>query len=218
MNLDGFPDIYQQCDFPQTVNSNKEWKPKSMNPRVTQGLASGGVSEVPAVSVESSGQSQPESSALDSCEAVSKLQEKLDELHIERKQVILPNHIRVPESERLNLSFGSFGSSFVLPTNDVKVPEGEKTSISQPEAPQITEENVEEQSSRFVHLFFLIDSHCLWQRDMFSFERVNKARIPLEPENTGSTGTRNSPHPTPNRKWQRKKNLSFSFIYSMRQG
>lgn len=117
---------------------------------------------MPADSVEVSSQSQPVSSVLDSEEATSKLQKKLDELHLpqlpQRKLVILPNHIHVPESERNKLSFGSFGATFGVTNSYVSGPESEKSSTPRSETSQVIEEAVEEQSSRFVMIIIYFNS------------------------------------------------------------
>ncbi|XP_024181060.1 mucin-12 isoform X1 [Rosa chinensis] len=137
----------------KAVGTNKEWKPKPIVSAVVQGQATANVAapEVPADLVEVSPQSQPVSSVLDSEEATSKLQKKLEELHLpqlpQRKLVILPNHIHVPESERNKLSFGSFGATFGVTNSYVSGPESEKSSTPRSETSQVIEESVEEQSS-----------------------------------------------------------------------
>nr|XP_011467310.1 PREDICTED: endochitinase A isoform X3 [Fragaria vesca subsp. vesca] len=143
----------QQLIGTQKVGTNKEWKPKPIVSAVVQGqaTANAAASEAPADLVEVSSQSQPVPSVLDSEEANSKLQKKLEELHLpqlpQRKLVILPNHIHVPESERNKLSFGSFGATFGVTNSCVSGPESEKSSTPQSETSQVIEESVEEQSS-----------------------------------------------------------------------
>ncbi|CAN6574073.1 unnamed protein product [Malus baccata var. baccata] len=135
----------------KAVGTNKEWKPKPINSAVVQGLGTAGAapaSEVSADSVEAPSQSQLVSRVLDSEEATSKLQRKLEEFHLpQRKVVILPNHIHVPESERTKLSFGSFGAMFGVSTGYVGSPESDKNSTPCSETSQVVEESVEEQSS-----------------------------------------------------------------------
>ncbi|XP_050382109.1 GBF-interacting protein 1-like isoform X3 [Argentina anserina] len=134
----------------KAVGTNKEWKPKPIVPAVVQGQATANIaaSEVPADLVEVPSQSQPVSSVLDSEDATSKLQKKLDELQLpQRKLVILPNHIHVPESERNKLSFGSFGATFGVTNSYVSGPESEKSSTPRSETSQVIEESAEEQSS-----------------------------------------------------------------------
>ncbi|BBG99877.1 Kinase-related protein of unknown function D, partial [Prunus dulcis] len=141
----------QQSVGTQKVGTNKEWKPKPVNSTVVQGQGTAGTavaSEVPADSVKAPSQSQSVSSILDSEEATSKLQRKLEELHLpQRKTVILPNHIHVPESERTKLSFGSFGATFAVTTGYVSGPETDKSSTPRSETSQVIEEAVEEQLS-----------------------------------------------------------------------
>ncbi|BFG25885.1 hypothetical protein CerSpe_121600 [Prunus speciosa] len=141
----------QQSVGTQKVGTNKEWKPKPVNSTVVQGQGTTGTavaSEVPADSVKAPSQLQSVSSVLDSEEATSKLQRKLEELHLpQRKTVILPNHIHVPESERTKLSFGSFGATFGVSTGYVSGPETDKSSTPRSETSQVIEEAVEEQLS-----------------------------------------------------------------------
>ena len=62
-------------------------------------------------------------------EATSKLQRKLEELHLRQRQlVILPNNIHVPESEITKLSFGSFGADFGVTKSYVSGPMSDKSS------------------------------------------------------------------------------------------
>ncbi|XP_008229782.1 PREDICTED: mucin-12 isoform X2 [Prunus mume] len=143
----------QQSVGTQKVGTNKEWKPKPVNSTVVQGQGTAGTavaSEVPAPadSVKAPSLSQSVSSVLDSEEATSKLQRKLEELHLpQRKTVILPNHIHVPESERTKLSFGSFGATFGMTSGYVSGPETDKSSTPRSETSQVIEEAVEEQLS-----------------------------------------------------------------------
>nr|XP_017179709.2 LOW QUALITY PROTEIN: GBF-interacting protein 1-like [Malus domestica] len=132
----------------KAVGTNKEWKPKPINSAVVQGLGTAPTSELSSNSIEVPSQSQLVSRVLDSEEATSKLQRKLEELHLpQRKVVILPNHIHVPESERTKLSFGSFGAMFGISTGYVSAPESDKSSTPRSETSQVVEESVEEQSS-----------------------------------------------------------------------
>ncbi|XVF81410.1 hypothetical protein PTKIN_Ptkin15bG0153000 [Pterospermum kingtungense] len=137
----------QQVTGPQKVGSNKEWKPKSISSNVGQGSGAGGVSEVPTVSVEANAPSQPVSSVPDE-EATSRLQKKIEELHLPQRQpVIIPNHIHVPESERTKLSFGSFDASFGITSSYVGGQKGDKSSIPLSETSQDVDETTEEQTS-----------------------------------------------------------------------
>ena len=137
-----------------TVGSNKEWKPKPTNFNVVQDSGTAGASEVLTISVEATAQTQHEPSVLGMEEATSKLQRKLEVLHLPQRQlVILPNHIHVPESERSKLSFGSFGASFGVTTSYVSGPESDKSSTPLSETSQGIEETVEEEASRFVMIY-----------------------------------------------------------------
>ncbi|XWS31102.1 hypothetical protein CRYUN_Cryun23aG0048800 [Craigia yunnanensis] len=138
----------QQIIGPQKVGSNKEWKPKPVSSNVGQGSGTAGASEVPTVSLEANAQSQPVSSVLDSEEATSKLQKKLEGLHLpQRQHVIIPNHIHVPESERTKLSFGSFDASFGVTLSYVGGQESDKSSTPLSETSQDVDETAEEQAS-----------------------------------------------------------------------
>ncbi|RDX64055.1 GBF-interacting protein 1, partial [Mucuna pruriens] len=128
------------------AGSNKEWKPKPTY-MTNQGSGPTGASEAP-VSVDTTGQLQSASSALDSEEATSKLQKKLEDFHLpQRQHVILPNHIIVPDSEKNKFSFGSLGVTFGVNTSYVSGPESEKSSTPVSETSQTIEETVEEQDS-----------------------------------------------------------------------
>ena len=95
-------------------------------------------------------------------EATSKLQRKLEELHLPQRQlVILPNLIHVPEFERTKLSFGSFGVDFGVTTSYVSGPVSDKSSTSLSKISQGIEESVDEQASRFV----MIDSERNVERE-----------------------------------------------------
>ncbi|GMI66294.1 hypothetical protein like AT3G07660 [Hibiscus trionum] len=132
----------------QKVGSNKEWKPKPISSNVGKGSGTAGVSDVPTSSVEASAHSQPISRVLDSEEATSKLQKKLEELHLpQRQHVIIPNHIHVPESERNKLSFGSFDASFGVTLSNVGYWESAKSPTPLSEASQDLDETAEQASS-----------------------------------------------------------------------
>ncbi|XVF71708.1 hypothetical protein PTKIN_Ptkin12aG0061200 [Pterospermum kingtungense] len=138
----------QQIIGPQKVGSNKEWKPKPISSNVGQGSGTAGASEVPTASLEANSQSQPVSTVLDSEEVTSKLQKKLEELHLpQRKHVIIPNHIHVPESERTKLSFGSFDASFGVTLSYVGNQECDKSSAPLSETSQDVDETAEEHAS-----------------------------------------------------------------------
>ncbi|KAK7385487.1 hypothetical protein VNO78_31209 [Psophocarpus tetragonolobus] len=136
----------QQLIGSQKAGSNKEWKPKPTHV-INQGSGPASASDAP-VSIDPPGQLQSASSALDSEEATSKLQRKLEDFHIpQRQHVILPNHIIVPDSEKNKFSFGSLGVAFGVNSSFVSGPESEKSSTPVSETSQTIEETVEEQDS-----------------------------------------------------------------------
>ncbi|KAE8668730.1 hyphally regulated cell wall protein 3-like isoform X2 [Hibiscus syriacus] len=137
-----------QAIGPQKVGSNNEWKPKSISSNVGRGSGTAGASDVPTSSVEANAHWQPVSRVLDSEEATSKLQKKLEELHLpQRRHVIIPNHIHVPESERTKLNFGSFDASFGVTWSSVGCQESAKSPTPLSEASKDLDETSEEQAS-----------------------------------------------------------------------
>ncbi|CAA0836997.1 Kinase-related protein of unknown function (DUF1296 [Striga hermonthica] len=111
----------------QKVGPGKEWKPKSTNPHIGQGGTTAGSSEVLVVSGGS--HSEPQTTpVLTSQETMSELQGKLEEICISDSQhVIIPNHLHVPEVEKLGFCFGSFDASFGLDMNQNSVVGREKS-------------------------------------------------------------------------------------------
>ncbi|KAK1431087.1 hypothetical protein QVD17_14308 [Tagetes erecta] len=126
----------QQVTGSLKVGSGKEWKPKPINPIPAQEIGT----EAPAISnpVHAHSSSTLESTIPDSKEP-----------HIpDGQQVIIPNHLHVPEIEKLGFCFGSFDASFGLNTNTLSEPGPmvEKSpSIS--DASEVTE-HIEEQADR----------------------------------------------------------------------
>ncbi|KAI3804887.1 hypothetical protein L1987_26758 [Smallanthus sonchifolius] len=123
----------QQVIGPHKVGPGKEWKPKPTNHVPAQGLGT----EMPAVPisipVEACSSSKPESSIPDSKEP-----------HIpDGQHVIIPNHLHVPEAEKLGFCFGSFDASFGLDSNMLS---DKSPSIS--EASEEITEHIEEQANR----------------------------------------------------------------------
>lgn len=132
------------------MGPSKEWKPKPINSNIAQGHGTIIPSDVPAVQVESSTRSLPEETALDSKETISNLDKKLEQSHISDNQhVIIPNHLHVPEVEKLGFCFGSFDANFNLNTIYSSGPENDKS------APSETSEGIDEivQHSRFVEFY-----------------------------------------------------------------
>ncbi|XP_018492538.2 uncharacterized protein LOC108862793 isoform X3 [Raphanus sativus] len=90
----------------KVVSQNKEWKPKAIQKPVGHNP---GVIGTPAKS--QAGRSDDSSINMES-EAV-KVQDKLSHVHISESQnVIIADHIRVPETDRCQLTFGSFVQEF----------------------------------------------------------------------------------------------------------
>lgn len=120
----------------------KEWKPKPVNSNLAQGhaLAAAASSGVATVSVEVNTLSQPPASVLDTKEVTEDLHKKLEKSHIsDVEHVIIPNHLHVPEVEKLGFCFGSFDTSFSLGTSTNNAPEHDRNpSLS--EAPECIEE------------------------------------------------------------------------------
>ncbi|KAI5443920.1 hypothetical protein KIW84_012520 [Lathyrus oleraceus] len=91
-------------------------KPKSTN-SYNQNSRPATAPEAPPVSAEVPRQLQFVSSALDTKEATSKPQRKLENVRIPQHQhVILPNHIIVPDSEKNKFCFGTLGVNFGVDT------------------------------------------------------------------------------------------------------
>ncbi|KAK9077418.1 hypothetical protein SSX86_005755 [Deinandra increscens subsp. villosa] len=120
----------QKVTGPHKVGLGKEWKPKPTNSLPPQ------ESDIP---IEAHSSSKPESSISDSKES-----------HIpDGQQVIIPNHLHVPEAEKLGFCFGSFDASFGLNSNTLSGPgpiSDSSPSIS--EASEETTQHVEEQPDR----------------------------------------------------------------------
>ncbi|XP_042010507.1 uncharacterized protein LOC121759073 isoform X1 [Salvia splendens] len=127
---------------PQKVGPGKEWKPKSTNPNVSQDAIAASLSDVSTVS----GGSHLEpltTAAATTKDATLELQKKLEESHIsERQHVIMPNHLHVPEIEKLGFCFGSFDASFALDINQNGLPVDKSPSPS--ESSEIVEEPVKD--------------------------------------------------------------------------
>lgn len=122
----------------------KEWKPKSTNSNVSQGATAALSSELPTISVGAHSESQTSNAVLTSKEATLELQRKLEESHIsDSKHVIIPNHLHVPEVEKLGFCFGSFDASFELDMNQTGDIGSDKTPL-QFESSEATEVPVDE--------------------------------------------------------------------------
>lgn len=132
-----------------------EWKPKSTNPVLAQGTGSSESMKVGAVPVEGHTPTPSASSNLDSKDATSELERKLEESHIADDQhVIIPNHLHVPEAEKLGFCFGSFDASFGFNASSSNGPMTDKSS----EASEEVDESIEEQS-RFVIFYVKLSDY-----------------------------------------------------------
>lgn len=110
------------CIF-ETVGPGKEWKPKSANPNVSQGPTAASLSDVSTVSIGGHPESLSAPAVATSKEPILELQKKLEESHISESQhVIIPDHLHVPEVEKLGFCFGSFDASFALEINQNGLP------------------------------------------------------------------------------------------------
>uniref|UniRef100_A0A7N0VDB3 GBF-interacting protein 1 N-terminal domain-containing protein n=1 Tax=Kalanchoe fedtschenkoi TaxID=63787 RepID=A0A7N0VDB3_KALFE len=125
---------------------NKEWKPKQMNINISSGTGTPSDVEIPAISSDINAQTQPSIGVVNHEEKVSTLLMKFEDLHIkERKNVIIPNHIHVPESERFGLSFGSIDADFGV---SLRKPSGiscDRNCVSSPKTSHTGEELAGEQ-------------------------------------------------------------------------
>lgn len=105
------------CDVAGAAGVGLEWKPKGS----MQSTAGG--------STESSGQAR---STRDS----GTLEQAMHTLNMQDNEpVIIPNHLRVPEADRTQLSFGSFGADFRTSFgSSFGMEEVEKSSVSHVES------------------------------------------------------------------------------------
>ncbi|XP_057466037.1 GBF-interacting protein 1-like isoform X1 [Actinidia eriantha] len=138
----------QQLIGPQKVGPIKEWKPKR-NPNLARESGTAGSVEAPTT-VETNTHTQASFvlSVLDSKEDTIKLQRKLEDLHISDGQhVIIPNHLHVPEAEKIGFCFGSFDASFGLNTSANSGPENDSNTTPLSETSESVEETADESSS-----------------------------------------------------------------------
>ncbi|KAJ8564603.1 hypothetical protein K7X08_001063 [Anisodus acutangulus] len=115
---------------PQKAGPGKEWKPKPTNNNIAQVSATpaAGSSDVSTVSAEVDTQPQPLGISVETKEGTLELQQKLEKSHISDIQhVIIPNHLHVPEAEKLGFCFGSFEASMGLGVSANSAAESEKT-------------------------------------------------------------------------------------------
>ncbi|KAK4764148.1 hypothetical protein SAY87_013586 [Trapa incisa] len=85
----------------------KEWKPKSSQKSVGSGVI------ISPMSAETSDNNPKDSDA-----ETAKLQDRLSQMNTQEKpNVIIAQHIRVPDTDRCQLTFGSFGKEYELSRN-----------------------------------------------------------------------------------------------------
>ncbi|KAI3753523.1 hypothetical protein L2E82_25578 [Cichorium intybus] len=129
----------QQTIGPQKVGPSMEWKPKPTNPVITQVTGSTESTKGPAVPIET----HTPPTNLDSKDTTHELEKKLKESHISHDQhVIIPNHLHVPETEKLGFCFGSFDATFDFNKTSSNGPVSDKTS----EASDDVDESIEDHS------------------------------------------------------------------------
>lgn len=106
-------------------------------------LAAADSSGISTDSVEVNTLSQPSASVPETKEVTEDLQKKLEDSHISCvENVIIPNHLHVPEVEKLGFCFGSFDSSFSLGAST-------NNALEHDRSPPLSEssENIEEAAS-----------------------------------------------------------------------
>lgn len=115
---------------PQKAGPGMEWKPKPTNNSIAQisVTSAAGSSDVSIASTEVDTQPQPPGVDVETREGTLELQHKLEKSHISDIQhVIIPNHLHVPEVEKLGFCFGSFEASLGLGISANSAAESEKT-------------------------------------------------------------------------------------------
>ncbi|KAJ0733380.1 putative GBF-interacting protein [Helianthus annuus] len=136
----------QQATGPLKVGPSMEWKPKPTNPTLAQGTGSTESIKLPVVEPESQTPNPFAARDLDSKDAVHGLEKKLEESHIsENQHVIIPNHLHVPEAEKLGFYFGSFDPSFSLNATSSNGPGPGPVSDKSSEASEVVDESIDEQ-------------------------------------------------------------------------
>ncbi|XP_078443272.1 flocculation protein (DUF1296) isoform X2 [Wolffia australiana] len=101
---------------------NMEWKPKPAKQAPTSVSVASDTNEISCTIVEEDVRAVTPESSVNSNLPASKLQQKLEDLHVsERQHVIIPDHLQVPEAQRSGLSFGSFDASFAVETRSTLV-------------------------------------------------------------------------------------------------
>ncbi|CAN4097463.1 unnamed protein product [Withania somnifera] len=114
---------------PQKAGPGKEWKPTPTNNNIAQVSATfaAGSSDFCTVSSEVDTQPQPPGVDVEIKEGTLELQQKLEKSHIsDIRHVIIPNHLHVPEAEKLGFYFGSFEASLGIGVSANNASESEK--------------------------------------------------------------------------------------------
>ncbi|CAI9294913.1 unnamed protein product [Lactuca saligna] len=139
----------QQAIGPQKVGPSMEWKPKPI--AQSQGSIKVPVAVVPVEAHTPTTVSSASSANLDSKE--DEVEKKLKESHIsdDKQHVIIPNHLHVPEAEKLGFCFGSFDATFGFNKTSsnsngpvaVAVAVSDKTSEASEEADETIEDQIQ---------------------------------------------------------------------------
>ncbi|KAI3675127.1 hypothetical protein L1987_84711 [Smallanthus sonchifolius] len=136
----------QQATGPQKVGPSMEWKPKPTNQILAQVTGSTEPIKGPVVQVESQTPNPFAARNFDSKDATHGLEKKLEEAHISDDQhVIIPNHLHVPEAEKLGFYFGSFDASFNFNATSSNGPEPRPVSDKSSEVSEVVDESMDEQ-------------------------------------------------------------------------
>ncbi|KAI7748467.1 hypothetical protein M8C21_005063 [Ambrosia artemisiifolia] len=122
-----------------------EWKPKPTSSILAQGTGSTESIKVPVIQVESQTPGLFAARDLDSKDASHTLEKKLEESHISDEHVIIPNHLHVPEAEKLGFYFGSFDASFSFNAASSNEPGPAPVSDKGSEASEVVDETIDEQ-------------------------------------------------------------------------
>ncbi|CAH9060690.1 unnamed protein product [Cuscuta europaea] len=113
---------------PQKAGPTKEWKPKASNSNPLPGVGTVSSPEAPKISVEPNIMLESRQDALETKEETLELQKKLEEVHISEVQhVIIPDHLHVPEAQKLGFCFGSFDAIYGSSTSFSTAAENERS-------------------------------------------------------------------------------------------
>ncbi|RAL39341.1 hypothetical protein DM860_002874 [Cuscuta australis] len=133
-----------QAIGPQKAGHTKEWKPKATNSTLLPGSITDSSSEAPTVSVGPDIMLESRQDTLETSEVTLEVQKKLDKVQISEVQhVIIPDHLHVPDAEKLGFCFGSFDAIYELSTSINTTAENDQ-SPSHSESSVVSEENARE--------------------------------------------------------------------------